>query len=86
MAKIGDYEAGGDTFTDIKLLELESDPMMLYGDGITTMQFYNGDGHKAAEFLKKRLLEVGELNPWIGSTCRRAGSSRPCHAPRCGAR
>lgn len=67
MAKIGDYEAGGDTFTDIKLLELESDPMMLYGDGITTMQFYNGDGHKAAEFLKKRLLEVGEVNPWIGS-------------------
>ena len=40
-------------FTDIKLLQLESDPMMLYGDGITTMQFYKGDGLKAADFLKK---------------------------------
>ena len=54
--------------TDIKLLQLESDPMMLYGDGITTMQFYNGDGLKAADFLKKRLVEVAEANPWIGSS------------------
>ena len=28
---------------DVTLLKLESDPMMLYGAGITTVQFYEGD-------------------------------------------
>ena len=52
---------------DVTLLKLESDPMMLYGAGITTVQFYEGDLEQGALDLKARLMEVAKLNPWIGS-------------------
>ena len=53
---------------DIPLLAIESNAMMLYGEGITTMQFYKGEISKAKDFLMSRLVEVASKNPWITSS------------------
>ena len=42
----------------VPLLKLESNPMMLHGAGITTIQFYKGLIDEAAVALKVRLREV----------------------------
>ena len=52
---------------DIPLLALESSDMMLYGEGITTMQFYEGKINDAKDFLCERMKEVAEANPWIAA-------------------
>eukprot|EP00927_Polykrikos_kofoidii_P077805 TRINITY_DN74709_c0_g1_i1.p1 TRINITY_DN74709_c0_g1~~TRINITY_DN74709_c0_g1_i1.p1 ORF type:complete len:422 (+),score=70.22 TRINITY_DN74709_c0_g1_i1:115-1380(+) len=52
---------------DVLLLEIESG-LCLHGDGITTMQFFDGDQHSAELFLKQRLAEVIAVNPWMVGT------------------
>lgn len=51
---------------DVPLLKLESGKMFLLGEGITTVQFFEGDAVAAAVFLKERLAQVIEASPWIG--------------------
>jgi hypothetical protein len=57
----------GSNATELPLLKFESHWMMQYQWPITTLQFYTGDAEKAATFLKGRLTEVAQLNPWIGA-------------------
>ena len=54
------------------LLELESNPMMLYGEGISTVQFYEcragSTAENAQEYLRSRLNEVVRDNLWVASS------------------
>ncbi len=59
--------APASSYIDVTLLKMESNPLMLYGGGITTVSFYRGSMDEAADKLKDRLLSVGKMNPWIGS-------------------
>jgi hypothetical protein len=53
-------------YIDEPLLALESSPMMLYGAGITTMNFFEGNLEDAKKEMRERLVVVGNLNRWIG--------------------
>ena len=37
----------------------------LLGEGITTVTFFKGDPQQATTFLKERLAQVAQANPWI---------------------
>lgn len=57
----------------IKLLELDS---LLSRDTISTLTFYNGNASSIDTFLKQRVYDIIELNPWLlGSVRNDFGSS-----------
>ena len=60
-------------YVEIPLLEIESGIMSM-GDGIHTINFYDGDYQAAAAYLKERFKLVAEQNPWItGHLYKRPG-------------
>ena len=48
--------APASSYIDVTLLKMESNPLMLFGGGITTVSFYRGSMYEAADKLKDRLL------------------------------